>query len=551
MNAGQCKFASLFASAEQKAAVGKELGIEEWNTLTVEEFAKKASAYRESGKAEAYVKKSAKVKEMQNLAESKARNIPRAIALADGAVQRYADADSNFAVARDGDTYIVYDYATGNVTRDMTRAEVNAALGRYRQSKASENLGSDAENYQKRLSAWDGVTEGFSFVLGDTSAVLKDIEVDGKKIGDKQIRLDATKAKSILKDHSEMDLEVLKSLPEITENPIIALESKTQKGRLVLFGEVTAKNGKPVMVAIELNPKTRSGKTTYLDIIKIASAYTRTNTQNLIDTSKIIYVDKNSDRVANWLKVNRLQLPLPNQQSNSVNNSIPDSAEKVNTSDEKSAKTLSEMLPMEEKAAPTAKQIREAAQARKQANALDALAKEKIKDYADLSKENQSMIRKVLREAMASGLTEAEALSYARVAARSGLDITFDKKACYKGKNEAGEAVYHAGYYDPDNNRIVVNPEAKKKHAFLLIHELSHAVRSYIGKDGKWHAIPMIDDPDKISDAMWEKIEGYYADQEITVERAELMADEASAYYAEQMLARMRQLIFSLAKSPP
>ena len=102
---------------------------------------------------------------MREIESTKARNIPRAIALADGAAAHYADADSDFAIARSGDTFTVYDYTTGNVTREMTRAEVNAELARYRERKSastvqeratsetanatsektSENLSSDAE----------------------------------------------------------------------------------------------------------------------------------------------------------------------------------------------------------------------------------------------------------------------------------------------------------------------------------------------------------------------------------------------------------------------
>ena len=44
---------------------------------------------------------------------------------------------------------------------------------------------------------------------------------------------------------------------------------------------------------------------------------------------KVGFVNKKS-RVNDWLKVNRLQLPLPNSQSNSATDSIPDSDEKVN-----------------------------------------------------------------------------------------------------------------------------------------------------------------------------------------------------------------------------
>lgn len=43
---------------------------------------------------------------------------------------------------------------------------------------------------------------------------------------------------------------------------------------------------------------------------------------------------------------------------------------------------------------------------------------------------------------------------YARVSARSGLDIVFDKEACLCKVN--GEEVYSAGFYDPENNRIVI-----------------------------------------------------------------------------------------------
>ena len=41
-------------------------------------------------------------------------------------------------------------------------------------------------------------------------------------------------------------------------------------------------------------------------------------------------MNKNKSRVDDWLKVNRLQLPLPNAQSNSATNSIPEKSENVN-----------------------------------------------------------------------------------------------------------------------------------------------------------------------------------------------------------------------------
>ena len=133
-----------------------------------------------------------------------------------------------------------------------------------------------------------------------------------------------------MRDHPEMTREVIKNLPALLNDPILVLDSKTVSGRLVLLGEVYA-NGKPVMMALELNPSTRSGKSTYVDVIKVASAYARNNTQNLINSSNIRFVCENKSRVNDWLKVNRLQLPLPNTQSNSATDSIPENSQNVNS----------------------------------------------------------------------------------------------------------------------------------------------------------------------------------------------------------------------------
>ncbi len=228
-------------------------------------------------------------------------------------------------------------------------------MGRYEKKQTSEeetskalrfDLKTDVEKekrvldqinaYQKRIDTWDGKTEGFSFVLCETPEQISELEINNKKIGKKQVRIDASKIKNLIKNHPEMSIDVIKKLPYLIIDPIIVLDSKTVPNRLVLFGEVYAAE-KPVMVALEINPTTRSGNSTYVDIIKIASAYTRSNTQNIINSSKIRYVDKNKSRVNEWLKVNRLQLPLPNSQSLSADISISQTSEKINPSDKKTS----------------------------------------------------------------------------------------------------------------------------------------------------------------------------------------------------------------------
>jgi hypothetical protein len=103
--------------------------------------------------------------------------------------------------------------------------------------------------------------------------------------------------------------DVIKQVPNILEKPILVMQSKQKGSRVVLFGEVYEANNWPVLAVLELYPTTRKGYT--LDVIKIATAYGRVgNSQNLIDTSKIIYVDPDKNRTDSWLKDNRLQLPF-------------------------------------------------------------------------------------------------------------------------------------------------------------------------------------------------------------------------------------------------
>ena len=142
--------------------------------------------------------------------------------------------------------------------------------------------------------------------------------------------------KKIIKEHPEMSIDVLKQLPYLLNDPILVMDSKTVSGRLILLGDVYA-NGKVVSMILEINPSTRSGKTTYVNVIKVASAHTRSNIQNLINSSNIRYVMENKNRVNEWLKVNRLQLPLPNSHSDSATDIIAENAKNVKGIDKNSS----------------------------------------------------------------------------------------------------------------------------------------------------------------------------------------------------------------------
>lgn len=164
------------------------------------------------------------------------------------------------------------------------------------------------EKYAEKYDKWDKKSSGFALKIGTTSEVLQKLGVD-----DRKIYRDASKILKIKRKHPSMSDRVIKQVPNILEEPIIVMNSKTKPGRITLFGEVYDDTDVPVLAVLELHPTDRGGNE--IEIIKLASAFGKDkNLQNFIRTSDIFYIDPNKKRIRNWLAVNRLQLPLPNFQ---------------------------------------------------------------------------------------------------------------------------------------------------------------------------------------------------------------------------------------------
>ena len=190
------------------------------------------------------------------------------------------------------------------------------------------------KGFAKDYDNWDKKSTGFAFKVGTTSTVLHKLGVNNKTI-----YWDATKIKKIKEKHPEMTDSIIKQVPNILENPIIVMESNTVSGRLVLFGDVYDSKNNPVLVALELNPTEKGGKS--LNIIKIASAYGKdVDLQGFINKSKILYVEPNKERTHNWLSVNRLKLPLPSTRFGFFNNSISQNSKNVNTKNDESSNDI-------------------------------------------------------------------------------------------------------------------------------------------------------------------------------------------------------------------
>ena len=113
---------------------------------------------------------------------------------------------------------------------------------------------------------------------------------------------------------------------------------------------------------------------------------------------------------------------------------------------------------------------------------LDTWAREHIKRYRELVGNEQREIRTLIRQGRALGLSDADIETYATVSARSSVRVTFSKAQCRRENVEMkdGKPVilvgYADGFYSPETNEIVVNPEGKRSAAKLLMHELSHAL---------------------------------------------------------------------------
>lgn len=182
-------------------------------------------------------------------------------------------------------------------------------------------------NFNRAIDNWnDNLNRktGISLLVGETSEPLLSIGVKKQKI-----YWDTTKINDSLNKHPDIDLDVIKTVPHLLENPVLVMTSKAptqQQGnnRILLFGDLYNENGIPVLTVLELEPD--NGKF-ILDEIKIVSTHARAdinNPKSMKPTSEFIknhtikYVDPDKKRTAGWLARTGLQLPFLPADSGSI-----------------------------------------------------------------------------------------------------------------------------------------------------------------------------------------------------------------------------------------
>ena len=178
--------------------------------------------------------------------------------------------------------------AAVGMNRDVATAAWEAGRKAAQQSGAAQY--SISKDYRQKLRQWnrDGKPDGASFGLGTTGATLQ-----GLGAVESDIYMNGDKIKTILKDHPEITLREVERIPEILEDPVLILKSKTGRGdnsRLVLFGSVKAQNGQPMMAVLDL----RATEDGFLldDMQKVNSAYTKKNPASFIQSSEVLYADQ-------------------------------------------------------------------------------------------------------------------------------------------------------------------------------------------------------------------------------------------------------------------
>lgn len=191
-------------------------------------------------------------------------------------------------------------------------------------------------------------------------------------------------------------------------------------------------------------------------------------------------------------------------------------------------------------AAEVTKQLEQESELKKQAAELDSYARENISNYNNLSAANQSMVRAVIRQGRAAGVSEDFVLTAARVAARSGLNIVFNKEASFVAVN----GTFADGAIDLKNNRIIINPESKNRTGeMILIHELTHAI--YNLQNG---VLQVAEGLETMSAEEKQAIRKRYS--KIGKSGIVEISDEINAHFAEQTLSNKNILERLVTKKP-
>lgn len=178
------------------------------------------------------------------------------------------------------------------------------------------------EDFYKEYDAWDKKDTHKKFIVGTTSEVLRAVGMKNQNI----VLRAGTVLSKINKHQNEVDFDTFRDIPNLLEKPIIVqfsddIDQNTGKqkydSRITVLGELYGKNGKPILVSLELLP-TKKDKTISLDFALITSAYEKNALQDYLNRNSILYIEPNKKRTSSWLSRTKLSLPFGENQYGSI-----------------------------------------------------------------------------------------------------------------------------------------------------------------------------------------------------------------------------------------
>lgn len=138
------------ASDSELAAVGEKLGIESWETLTNEDFQAKIGEFVYNGGVETYQQEHTLVNEARNIDPTAAKKtLPRMVNLKNDGSYRYTQGNTDIAIIKRGDSYRIFDYDSGRMSKSLTRSEVNKALREIHTNEANVSEAARVYNEQQ------------------------------------------------------------------------------------------------------------------------------------------------------------------------------------------------------------------------------------------------------------------------------------------------------------------------------------------------------------------------------------------------------------------
>lgn len=165
---------------------------------------------------------------------------------------------------------------------------------------------------------------------------------------------------------------------------------------------------------------------------------------------------------------------------------------------------------------------------------------ENVSQWERMPSRNRTLVRQTYTQAVNNGYSAEEALTFARLSAKAGINIEFTENGM---QTASGDTV--DGYYDRGENVIVFNPKSKKPFESLLIHELTHSLE----KTTRYGRV-MDQSLKSLSETERNRIIALY--QPVTqgksaAEKVEILSSEYTAHYTEKAL-KSKKFLEALVK---